>query len=146
MKCWLGVDPGKHGAIACITAAGDLRVLKHLGEYGDEILIGWLLQLLQDGLAPTRTVIEKVHATPQMGVCSAFTFGKEFGRVCFLVAAAGIAYELVTPQKWQKTLGCMTGGDKNLTKQFALSLFPNHKATHADSDAICIAEYARRTE
>lgn len=146
MRCWLGIDPGKNGAIACITAANDLRVLKHLGEYEDAVLIGWICQLLQDGLVPANTVVEKVHSSPQMGVKSAFTFGEQFARVCFLVAAAGLPHRLVSPQKWQKTLGCMTGGDKNLTKAFALDLFPNHKATHADSDAICIAEYARRTE
>lgn len=146
MKAWIGIDPGVHGGIACIDAAGGVRTLKHLGDYEDAVLIGWICQLLQDGLAPARTVIEKVASSPQMGVRSAFTFGKQFGRVCFLVSAAGLSYELVTPQKWQKALGCMTGGDKNVTKQFALNLFPNHKVTHADADAICIAEYARRTE
>ncbi len=43
-----------------------------------------------------------------------------------------------------KTLDCMTGGDKNVTKRKAQELFPEIKVTHAIADALLIGEYARR--
>jgi len=45
---------------------------------------------------------------------------------------------------WQKALGCMTKGDKNITKRLASELFPAIKCTHTVSDALLIAEYGRR--
>jgi hypothetical protein len=144
-RAWIGVDPGVHGSFAAITDAGELRVLKHLGEKHEAEIFSWLYELLEDGYATAGAVIEKVSSSPQMGVVSAFTFGREFGRVCTALGAAGTAYRLVTPQRWQKELGCLTRGDKKVTKAYAAALFPSHKVTLADADAICIAEYARRT-
>ena len=48
------------------------------------------------------------------------------------------------PQVWQKALGCMTGGDKNVTKRRAQELFPGHKITHATADALLIAHYGTK--
>jgi len=90
-------------------------------------------------------VIEKVHSSPQMGVVSAFSFGKSFGFCEAVLVAAGVRYELATPQKWMKAMGCMTGGDKKISKARAQALFPDVKVTHAIADALLIAEYARRT-
>ena len=79
-----------------------------------------------------------------MGVVSAFTFGRSYGFLRGLLAANGIKREDVTPQKWQAELGCRSKGDKNVTKAKAQELWPNEKITHANADAMLIAEYARR--
>jgi hypothetical protein len=60
------------------------------------------------------------------------------------LTAAGIPFERVTPQKWQKAMGCMTKGDKNVSKRRAQELFPQLKITHAIADALLIAEYGRK--
>ena len=90
-------------------------------------------------------VIEKVHSMPKQGVASSFTFGQNYGGLRMALAALKIRREHVTPQKWQKEMGCMTKGDKNVSKRRAQELFPKIKVTHAIADCLLIAEYARRT-
>jgi hypothetical protein len=79
-----------------------------------------------------------------MGVTSSFTFGNGFGHLEMALTAAGIPFERVSPQKWQKAMGCLTKGDKNVSKKRAQELFPSIKCTHATSDALLIAEYGNR--
>jgi hypothetical protein len=55
-----------------------------------------------------------------------------------------IPFEEVSPVKWQKVMGCLSKGDKNVTKAAAQRLFPDIKITHAIADALLIAEYGRR--
>ena len=93
---------------------------------------------------PIFAYVEKVHSSPQMGVTSAFTFGQGYGALLMLLTCKGIPFEQVTPQKWQKAMGCMSKGDKNVTKRRAQELFPNLKITHATADALLIGEYGRR--
>jgi hypothetical protein len=62
-----------------------------------------------------------------------------------LLTGEEFPFEEVSPQKWQKAMGCMTKGDKNVSKAKAQQLFPQLKITHAIADALLIAEYARRT-
>ena len=81
-----------------------------------------------------------------MGVKSAFTFGQGLGRLEMALTAAGIPFERDRPQAWQKEMKCMSGGDKNITKRRAQELFPSLKITHANADALLIAEYGRRAE
>jgi hypothetical protein len=81
-----------------------------------------------------------------MGVVSAFTFGNGYGHLEMALTAAGIPFERVRPQAWQKAMGCMSKGDKNVTKAKAQELFPHLKITHATADACLIAEYGRRLQ
>lgn len=89
--------------------------------------------------------IERVHSMPKQGVASSFTFGRSYGFLRGCLIASGIPFEEVTPQTWQKALGCLSRGDKNVTKAKAQQLFPSLKITHATADALLIAEYGRRT-
>jgi len=50
-------------------------------------------------------VIEAVHSSPQMGVRSAFSFGRAAGGVEAWAMAYGLPVEFVTPAKWKKDLG-----------------------------------------
>ena len=89
--------------------------------------------------------IEHVHSMPGQGVASSFKFGQGFGHLEMALTAARIPFTYVTPQKWQKELGCLTGGDKNVSKSRAQQLFPHIKVTHAIADSLLITEYCRRT-
>jgi hypothetical protein len=100
-------------------------------------------------------MIERVWSSPQMGVVSAFKFGRGVGVLHMALIAAGIPFDEVTPQRWQKEMGCLSPRgktrvefgtkDKNITKRRAQALFPAvTKMTHAIADALLIAEYARR--
>ena len=88
--------------------------------------------------------IEAVHAMPKQGVSSTFKFGVGYGGLLMALVAARIPFTSVRPQKWQAAMGCLTHGDKNITKRKAQELFPNIKVTHAIADALLIAEYGRR--
>lgn len=142
----IGIDPGASGGIAWITN-GKACVEKMPDTLAD------LWDLIDDisgrkwsnhGVTEIKAYLEQVHSSPQMGVKSAFTFGNGFGHLEMALTAAGIPFERVRPQVWQKAMGCMTGGDKNVSKRKAQELFPNLKCTHATSDALLIAEFGRR--
>jgi hypothetical protein len=61
-----------------------------------------------------------------------------------LLSCARVPYELVTPQRWQKSMGCRTGGDKRISRDAAQRLHPRIRVTHWNADALLLAEYARR--
>ena len=138
---FLGIDPGKSGGIsrhdgsdiiACkftdCTPADLFNLIKDVGRGQDVIAL-----------------IEKVHSMPKQGVASSFTFGKNFGMLLMALTALEIPFEYITPQKWQKYMGCLSKGNKNVTKQKAQELFPYLKITHAIADALLIGEYLKRT-
>ena len=89
-------------------------------------------------------VIEKVHSMPAQGVVSSFTFGHGYGGLRMALIALAIPFREVTPQLWQKAIGCRTGGNKNVSKAKAQELFPALKITHAIADSLLIAEWLRR--
>lgn len=146
MKVIIGIDPGANGGIAWShedgprvekmpdTPQGVWDLIQHI--VNDSAMIYRHLEF--------KAYIEKVHSSPQMGVTSAFTFGNGYGHLEMALTAAGIPFERVTPQKWQKELGCLTGGNKNVSKQRAQELFPSMKATHAKADALLIMAYGIR--
>jgi len=140
-KTWIGVDPGKSGSIAFINDGKWWNIkndstLQEIHEALDEVWGGG-----------TFAMLEIVHSSPQMGVKSAFNFGQSYGQLEALLVANQIPFDRVRPQAWQKAMGCMTGGDKNVSKRKAQELFPNGgKITHANADALLLAEYARRMQ
>lgn len=132
-----GVDPGVSGGIALM---GDgfaeahkmpetrVDLIELVESYGDAIKAGY---------------VERVRSSPQMGVVSAFTFGCNYERVVMALLCRKIPVREVLPRAWQKVLGCMTGGDKNVSKARAQELFPRIKVTHAIADALLIATYGK---
>ena len=149
---YIGIDPGGSGGIAIIGYARSyiadrrgpkippLEFTTHKFKDATERDVWYMLA----GLDPGFAVIEAVHSSPQMGVKSSFTFGKSYGFLRGILTASGIPFDEVSPQKWQKAMGCLTGGDKNKSKQKAQQLFPHLKVTHAIADALLLAEFCRR--
>lgn len=129
---FVGIDPGKTGAIA-ILEEGYVTLHKIPDTYGEL----WRL-------VPKETsfiVYEKVHSSPQQGPASAFTFGRMFGWVEAVAADVDVAYA-VTPQQWQTALDCRTGGDKHISLEKAKKLFPDQKGiTLKNADALLLAYY-----
>lgn len=147
-KLFIGVDPGKSGSIAFIDENTGQAWSFKLDCTDRDIAEGVRDALFtQDGgAADAFAVLEAVHSSPQMGVKSAFTFGQSFGKLEMVLNCLGIRFEYVSPQKWQGDMKCRTKGDKNVTKAAAQRLFPSLKITHANADALLLAEYARRLE
>ena len=140
MKLFIGIDPGLSGGVAFIPATGEPWAHKMPETDRD------LIDLLRDSinLFEARAVLEFVSSSPQMGVKSAFTFGEGYGRLQMALTALGVPYERVRPQAWQKAMGCLTKGDKNVSKRRAQELFPTLKVTHAIADALLIGEFLKR--
>jgi len=88
--------------------------------------------------------IEQVASRPGQGVASMFKFGMGYGGLRMALTACRIPFEAIRPQVWQSRMGCMTGGDKNVSKGFAQRLWPDFKFTHATADAAILGEYCRR--
>ena len=145
---YIGIDPGASGGIAFIESSwsGDLAFAIKQPET-DRDIWNYLSSLRDAGgqKAECFAMLEKVHAMPKQGVSSTFTFGQNYGKLQMALIASGIPFEHVTPQKWQKALQCLTGGDKNVSKSKAQELFPHLRITHATADALLLAEYCRRT-
>jgi hypothetical protein len=141
MKLHIGIDPGLSGGVAFIPNTGEPWAHKMPETDRD------LIDLLRDSinLFDARATLEFVSSSPQMGVKSAFTFGEGYGRLQMALTALGVPYERVRPAVWQKAMGCLTKGDKNVSKRRAQELFPTLKVTHAIADALLIAEFSRRT-
>jgi Holliday junction resolvasome RuvABC endonuclease subunit len=143
----IGIDPGANGAIAWIDERGKSCVEKMPDTLQD------LWELIRDITNFPRSAIdgrkykayiEQVSSSPQMGVVSAFSFGRGYGNLEMALTAAGIPFERVRPQVWQKAMGCMTKGDKNISKAKAQELFPDKKIIHATADALLIALYGTK--
>jgi len=143
----LGADPGSNGGLALVYDDGTAEVAKMPEGETDtldlcrEFAGRWLVGV------PSATV-EFVRSSPQMGVASAFTFGRGYGTLRTALLAAGFRVSEVTPAKWQGGLGCRSGGDKGLLKRKAQELFPrllgDEKVFLWNADALLIAEWGRR--
>lgn len=137
---FFGIDPGKSGAISAIWDDGmPCSSFCKLSETERDV-VDWLRQF---DLTAARAVIERVSASPQMGVVSAFTFGRSYGTVRGIVCGLSVPLIEVVPAKWQARFGCMTKGDKNISKAAAQQRWPGLKITHANADSLLLAEYGR---
>lgn len=144
----IGIDPGASGGIA-ILCGGEVTTHK-LADLTDQDT--WRLLAEHE---PATVYVEAVASSPQMGVKSAFTFGRVYGMVRMAAIAAGLRFVDVRPTVWQSALKLpKIGGEigkngtakKNRNKARAQELFPSVKVTHANADALLIAEYGKRQQ
>lgn len=143
---FLGVDPGVSGGLVVLDHAGHVVVARKMPETDRD-----LLDFLNNAFGynyetPVFGMVERVHSMPKQGHNGAFTFGRNIGALHMALTASEIPFDLVTPQMWQRVMGCLTKGDKNVSKRRAQQLFPRQPITHAIADACLIAEYCRRTK
>ncbi len=140
---YIGIDPGKGGALAVITEENALVFPFDRKSYVN------ILGAMRG--KQTKCCLERVGAMPGQGVTSMFSFGENFGFIQGVLEANGIPYELVTPQKWKREFGVT--GDKNSAVSVCQRLFPevpllrtpkSRKADDGMAEALLMAEYARR--
>lgn len=152
---YLGVDPGVSGGWAVISDTGAVVLTMKMGDGPAEIAQQPMTcrQRVMMALGAgydVRAVVERVHSSPQMGVASAFTFGKNVGAILAALTAHGIPVDEVPPKTWQKVMGVVypqgKPRDKNVTKRRAQQVFPSLTVTHAIADALLLAEFARRID
>lgn len=141
---YLGIDPGQSGGMVLLSQNSDILLTVAFGKLTEHDIVAQIESWYNEGV-PIIATLERVHSMPRQGVASSFKFGDHYGFLRGVLTAVPIRYELVTPQKWQNKLKCLSKGDKNITKAAAQRLWPKIKWTHAIADAALIAEYGRRT-
>lgn len=144
---YVGIDPGKSGALAIIDADGKVRIVSFdLKEYRG-ILMSKIIHLDREQYT---IWIEQVHAMPGQGVTSMFHFGENFGQICGLLVGLGLEYNLVTPAKWKKSVGVTHDKETSIIK--AEELYPEAPLLRTSrsrvpdnnrAEALLIAYYAR---
>lgn len=144
MKAYIGIDPGMSGGLSIIVPGKSVNAYKMPETERDIWDLVHSLAVSNDG--DVCAVIEAVSAMPKQGVTSTFTFGKGYGGLRMALIAAGVPFREVRPQVWQKALGCLTKGDKNISKAKAQQLFPSIKVTHALADSLLIAQWNMMTD
>ena len=146
---FLGIDPGKSGALA-IIAPSEIAVIPF-----DEIAYRDNLSTINrymGGGEKAVCALEKVGAMPQQGVSSTFEFGRNFGYIEGLLVAYCIPYQLVIPAKWKKEFALLKR-DKDASIAEARRLFPSvsllptarsRKENDGMAEALLLAEWGRR--
>lgn len=162
---WVGIDPGKSGAVAVIcgesigtwdTPTVPTSKKGSKARMYNEKGMADTLRYILNHFGITRICIEKQHAMPDQGVTSMFETGYGFGLwmgICAGLGMAGLPVVVVSSQRWK---GLVLDGhgkkDKQASFQVAQRLFPKATLTtqrgrllDGRCDALCIAEYLRRT-
>lgn len=141
---YIGIDPGKSGALAVFDEEGQCNVVP----FSEAAYTAALAAIAG---VDARCCLEKVNAMPGQGVVSMFNFGHNFGFIEGLLQAFGISYQLVPPQTWKKEFSVTS--DKNTSIQVCQKLFPavnllattrSRKPSDGMAEAVLMAEYARR--
>lgn len=141
---YIGIDPGRSGAMAIISAEGNVLSVLPFNEHE-------YIKYLHYYSGECACCLEHVHSMPKQGVASSFNFGLNFGWIQGVLSAYHIKYELVHPQKWKKEFSVT--GDKNSSIEVCRRLFPLASLKRTDkckkdddgfAEALLMAEYARR--
>ena len=145
----IGIDPGMKGGLCLIGDSGisAISMPQTPVDIIDQLKL-WHSNGI-DGFA-IFAYIEDVPKFAGSAVPSstAAVLHKNFGWCEMALVAAGIPYELVRPQVWQKELGLGNKKEagspskwKNKLKSKAQALYPNVKITLDTCDAVLIAHY-----
>lgn len=147
MFTFVGIDPGKSGAIAVVEDNFVVEIQNFDLLTYKMVLQKYVLTKDKDTYA---IFIEDVHAMPNQGVTSTFHFGENFGQICGLIMGLGLKYEKVTPQMWKKELRVTHNKQTSINR--ALELYPSAPLLRTKlsrtpdnnrAEALLISHYAR---
>lgn len=145
---YIGIDPGKGGALAIINGIGGISIYPFDKEVYRNVLSDYQ-RVGSETLA--KCCLEHVGAAPKQGVVSMFHFGENFGFIQGLLTAFEIPFELVRPQKWKREFSITA--DKNMAVEVCKRLFPTADLKRTNrckkdddnmAEALLMCEYARR--
>lgn len=147
MANYVGIDPGKTGALSCVGDNPGALKMPLIGKDID----GRAIRDFLIEKSPDFIVIEKVASRPGQGAQATFTFGKVYGIVLGIVDAMELPYQLVTPQAWKKKVLAGTQKEKADAIDFCrrrypeIDLVPGKCRAPQDgiADATCMAHYAK---
>lgn len=121
----LGIDPGKNGALALVDTDTWTIALRDMplepGKGGKDAVSPAGVARIFDATAADHVFIEDVWSSPQMGVVSAFNFGRNLG-ILEGAASSRAMLTKVRPQDWKSLT--KTPKDKNEARRRAMQVFP----------------------
>jgi hypothetical protein len=127
----LGIDIGVQGAIARLSADGDLLGVDDLpvlndGPVGRRAVNAPLLAELVFRSHATSAYVENVGARPGEGAVGAFAFGRSRGVIEGVLGAAGIPSTMISPAAWKRLVGIPPGraGAKDAARAEAIRRWP----------------------
>ena len=144
---FIGIDPGKSGAVAIINKKSECVHLFDCPVNGKDIDIQNIVQELEGFKENVFCVIEKSQAMPGQGVTSMFNYGVGYGIYKGVLTTLRIPFEEIQPKKWKSDFSLDSDKNKSIVK--AKQLFPSEagkilKSKDGRAEALLIAEYARR--
>lgn len=149
---YIGIDPGVSGGMACLQG----EVVHNCIAMPPTEWDAWqCFEEIKRTKLPMFATLEKVGgymAGSGGNIGSAmFKFGTSYGMARAFLVAAGIPFEEVTPNVWQRAMGIPSRKKtmtktayKNVLKQAAQRLFPSTAVTLKTCDALLLAEFCRR--
>ena len=156
---YIGVDPGKAGAIAMLDERGAVVSVEPMpiisGGRGELDLMSIRDLLLGDG-TPRFVTVERLQPLPAKMGGSAANFARGLARGFeWMLVGLGISHQLIAPQVWQKAMHAGTSGKdtKQRSVVAAQRLFPDarlqrsarsRKVDDGLAEALLLAEYGRR--
>lgn len=168
-KIFVGIDPGKDGAIVVLSESGTVLRKHTIPKIGKEVDEAELANIFRGWIGGGVTVVlEDVHALFGSGAGATFAFGDICGFIRGLLVGYRVPFVKVQPKKWQSVMfegvpeiiKPMKEGQKRKirdTKAMALiaakRLFPDVDLRMSERaknphdgivDALLMAEYARR--
>lgn len=126
MQIYVGIDPGFKGGISAINELGQIvfsEVMPIIEGDKTELDLDGVIRLIKGAMLDNEIVmvaIEKVHALPRQSTSAMFRFGVGYGELIGIIHTLKLAYRLVRPQEWQKSV--LKGFNQGDTKQ-ASTLF-----------------------
>jgi crossover junction endodeoxyribonuclease RuvC len=140
MKTYIGIDPGKSGAVAIIWESLAITFFEF------NSILDFIALLNNHAVF---VLIERAQAMPKQGTVSMFNYGVNYGTYLGIFMALNVPFQAVHPAVWKKEFS-LIHQDKQRSIEVAKQLFPsvsaylkkkkdNHKA-----EALLMADYARR--
>lgn len=168
----IGIDPGASGGVAVIPFYDFYRTQVYsLADYSLSQLSSLFQEFRRGGgilyeqekdthcevyLEEPQLPVFNSHNSNNFSLQAHKKLARSLGQLEGICIGAGYPPNLVSPPKWQNALKCRTGGDKNITKDLAIKVFPFlsrvcksgpnkgnsiSTITHATADALLIALY-----
>lgn len=142
----IGIDPGKSGGL-CIISKEGIKAYK-CPKTAFEMASLFEVAIGNNPVSSINVTIEQVWARPTNGSRHSFAYGTNYGIWFGIAAANEVEMNVVSPQKWMRSVGCPKGMEVSIRKKWlkskAKELYPEiPKVTLSTADAIMIARYAK---
>jgi hypothetical protein len=151
---FLGIDPGKTGAIAILAPTFTEAIDTPLDEATGDIDPDEMSRIVGGACSFRRPVvcaIERAQSMPQQSCVSTFTYGMGYGLWLGVLAAHRVSVFLrVRPHDWKKKMLPVGANlkDKMVSIRAARELFPNvdlgKRSDGGRAEALLVAEFGRR--